>query len=163
VTANATAAVLAAAEFVLQANSSAGFTVQDRVGLIVRNEIQNGTLKRHGTHVGTPCQARHGKLQRRRSNTYGLVIDHTLDANVAAARLVSPRAFIALKEQAGAAGNTTLYLMEVGAQGNLVSANLSTGNASVLFTKAANATVPTHKLRVNVDGTDYWLCLTSAF
>lgn len=162
VTANATAAVLAAGEFVLQANSSAGFTVQDRVGLIIRNEVQNGNSNVTGRLWGAHIKLDSGNSNCVAANTFGLVIEHTLDANVAAARLVSPRAFLAVKEFAGAAGNNTTYLLDIGAQGNVVTSNLSTGNASVLFSKAS-ATTTTHKLRVTINGTDYWLCLTTAF
>jgi hypothetical protein len=161
VVANGVAAVYAGGEINLQANASAGFTVQDRVGLIVANQILNGNSNVTGRMWGLHVKVDTGNSNCVSSNTYGLVIDHTI-ANVASSRLVSPRAFIALKEQAGAAGNTTLYLLEVGAQGNVVSQNVSTGNSSVLFSLAANTTI-SHKLKVRVNGTDYWLPLTPAF
>lgn len=160
VTANATAAVLAAAEFILQANSSMSFTSQDRVGLIVNNIIQNGNSNVTGRMWGMHVKLDTGNSNCVSANTYGLVVEHTLDANVAAARFVSPRAYLAIKEKGP--GNTTLYLMDVGAQGNTVSQNVSTGNSSVVFSLASNTTI-SHKLKVQVNGTDYWIPLTPAF
>jgi hypothetical protein len=161
VTANAVAAVLAAGEFVLQANSSAGYTVQDRVGLIIRNEIQNGNSNVTGRMWGLHVKLDTGNSNCVSSNTFGLVIEHTLDANVAAARLVSPRAFIAIKENAGAAGNTTLYLMSIGAQGANVSWDTANVNSSVIFSKANVVTI-TNKLKVHINGADWWIPVTAA-
>jgi hypothetical protein len=161
VTANATAATLVGGEYVLQANSSVNVTVRDRIGLIVRNQILNGNSNVTGQMWGAHVQLDLGNSNVTAANTFGLVIDHTI-ANTSWNRLVSPRAFVALKEQAGASGNTTTYLLDVGAQGNTVSANLSSGNATVLFSKASTTTA-THKLRCTINGTDYWLMLTSAF
>jgi hypothetical protein len=159
--AGATAA-LAAGEFRLLANSSVGVASASRCGLSVHNEILNssttvangmfGALVRvdPGTSAGVAA-----------ANTYGLVVEHTI-ANTAQARAIAPRAFVAFRDAPGTGGQATTYLLDLGATGNAVSANLSTGNASVLFTKAANTTI-THKIKVNVNGTDYWLCATSAF
>lgn len=159
ITANAQTATFAAGELILQANSNVAVTVQDRVGLIVRNRILNGNSNVTGMMWGAHIQLDTGNSNCVSSNTFGLMIEHTI-ANTSWARLVSPRAFIGIKENAGTGGNTTTYLMDIGAQGNVVSANLSTGNASVLLTNAT-ATTCTHKLRIRVNGTDYWLMIAN--
>lgn len=159
ITANAQTATFAAGELILQANSNVAVTVQDRVGLIVRNRILNGNSNVTGMMWGAHIQLDTGNSNCVSSNTFGLMIEHTI-ANTSWARLVSPRAFIGIKENAGTGGNTTTYLMDIGAQGNVVSANLSTGNATVLLTNAT-ATTCTHKLRIRVNGTDYWLMIAN--
>jgi|SRR5579872_3422906 len=161
VTANSLAAILAAGELALVANSSVGVTVQDRVGLIVRNEIQNGNSNVTGRLWGAHVKLDPGNSNFVSANTFGLVIDHTLDANVASARIVAPRAYLAIKEKAGT-GNTTLYLMDVGAQGNTVSNDLANVNSTVVFTKANTSNSFTHKLKITVNGTDYWILAANA-
>lgn len=153
---------LAAGEFRLQANSSIGVAVQERCGLVVHNEILNSTSTVTNGMIGARVRVDPGTSAGvAAANTYGLVVEHTI-ANTAQARAIAPRAFLAFRDAPGAGGLATSYLLDLGATGNTVSANLSTGNASVLFSKAANTTI-SHKIKVNVNGTDYWLCATSAY
>lgn len=161
VTANATSATLAAADFTLQANSSIGVTVQDRIGLRATNEILNATSNVTGQMWGAHIKLDPGASNFAAANTFGVVIDHTI-SNTSWTRAVAPRAYIGIKEQAGTNGLTTSLLMDIGAQGNVVSSNLSTGNASVVMSKA-NTTTATHKLKISVNGTEYWLMATDAF
>jgi hypothetical protein len=161
VTANATTANLAAGFFSIIANSSIGVTVQSRTGLIVRNTIQNGNSNVTGRMWGAHITLDPGNSNFVSSNTFGLVIEHTLDANVASARIVAPRAYLAIKEKAGS-GNNTLYLLDVGAQGNTVSGDLANVNSSVVFTKANTSNGLTHKLKISVNGADYWVLCSNA-
>lgn len=155
VTANATAATLVGAELDVRANSSINVTVRDRVGLIVKNEILNGNSNVTGQMWCAHLVLDVGNSNIAAANTYGLVIDHTI-ANTAWSRLVSPRAYIAIKENAGTAGNTTSYLMEVGAQGNTVSQNNTTGNSSVVYSRTADMAA-NRTLKLHVNGEDIWL------
>src|SRR4051812_42121228 len=155
VTANAVAATLAGAEVGVFANSSINVTVRDRVGLIVRNQILNGNSNVTGMMWGAHVQLDTGNSNCVAANTFGVVIEHTI-ANPAWARLVKPRAYLAIKEQAGASGNATSYLMDIGAQGNTISANLGTADATTILSKTADK-VATHTLKISVNGIDYWV------
>lgn len=154
VAANAIAATLAAGEFLLQANSASGFTVRDRVGLIIRNEIQNGNSNVTGLMTTALFKLDTGNSNTNAAATFGVVIDHTLDANVAAGRLVSPRAYIAIKEKAGS-GNNTTFLMDIGALGNTVSAN-ATADANVVYSRTTDKTV-NRTLKIVVNGETLWV------
>ncbi len=155
VAANGVAATLAAAEFILQANSASSFTTRDRLGLIVRNQIQNGNSNITGQFAGLLVQIDTGNSNSVAANTYGMVIDHTLNVSVATARAVSPYAFIAVKDKPGVGGAATTYLLDIGAQGNTVSANTS-ANAGVMFSPKGSAAL-SHVLKIRVNGTDMWL------
>ena len=160
VTANATTATLAAAEVALVANSSINVTIQDRIGLVVRNEILNGNSTVTGLMAAGVFKLDTGNSAVNASTTFGVVIDHTI-ANTSWARLVKPRAFIAFKERAGVSGNTTTYLLDIGAQGNTVSADTANVNTTTMISKA-NVTTATHKVKVSINGTDYWLFASTA-
>jgi hypothetical protein len=153
----ATAATLSVAEYILQSNVSTWVTVRDRIGLIVRNQIQNGNSNVTGQMWGALVQLDSGNSNCVSANTYGLVVDHTLNVSVATARYVSPYAFIALKDKPGTGGAATTYLMDIGAQGNTVSANIDTGgNTLVVFSNTAVIDA-THTLKIRVNGMDVWL------
>lgn len=91
------------------------------------------------------------------TNAYGVIINHTI-ANTSYARCTSPVAFLGIKETVGAnATFTTAYLMDVGLQGTAnVSANAS-ANVDTILSPTANAAAATHTLKIQVNGTDYWL------
>lgn len=152
--ANALAATLAAGEFLLQANAASGFTVRDRVGLIVRNEIEGANSNVTGMMWGFHVKLDPGASNFAAANSFGLVVEHTI-ANTAQARLVKPRAYIAIKEQPGASGNATSYLMDIGAQGNTVTAN-TTADANVIFSRTADKTC-NRTLKLHVNGEDVWV------
>jgi hypothetical protein len=156
-TANA-AAVQAAAEFGIVANSSIGATSLDRYGLLVSNKIQNGNSSITGRMVAAMFTLDSGNSATLNTNTYGIIINHALDGNVATARVTAPRAFVAVMDDAGtnAAARTT-YLFDVGAQGKPVSSNTGTANGQVIFTKVGASSTPSHVLRITVNGTDLWL------
>lgn len=161
VSANATAATLAAGEFILQANGSSSFTGRDRVGLIVRNTIGNGNSNITGQFAGLLVQIDTANSNCVSANTYGLVVDHTLNTNVAAGRLVAPYAFLALKDKPGSnVAAATTYLFDIGAQGNTVSAN-ATADANVMYSRSVDKTANrTIKLRVN--GEDIWVLASNS-
>lgn len=155
VTANATAAALTAAEFALIANSSVGVTVQHRYGLKVSNIIQNGNSNVTGQMVGAYFSLDVGNSNIVAANTFGLVIEHTLNANVASSRTEAPRAYLAILEEAGS-GAKTSYLLDIGALGKNVSSNLTASNSSVIFNAHAYL-AGTHALKISVNGQDLWL------
>lgn len=159
IAANGTAVTLTGSEVGLLANSSAVFTTRDRIGLKVRNEIQNGTSNVTGLMTTAVFTLDTGNSQTNAASTFGVVIDHTLDANVASARLTAPRAYLAIKEKAGS-GNTTLYLMDIGALGNTVSAN-TTANANVVYSRTSDMTC-NRTLKISVNGEDVWLLASNS-
>lgn len=159
VVANAVSATLVGGEVTLQANSAASFTVRDRVGLIVRNQILNGNSNVTGMMWGAHIALDTGNSNCAAANTFGLVVEHTI-ANTAWSRLVKPRAYFAVKEQAGAGGNTTSYLMDIGAQGALVSANTS-ADANVVFSRTADKTA-NRTLKLHVNGEDIWVLASNS-
>jgi hypothetical protein len=157
VTANANAASLAAGEFAMIANSSVGAVVRDRYGLLASNKIQNGNSSVVGQMAAAMFTLDTGNSATVAGNTFGVIINHALDANVATARLVAPRAYLAVQEDAGTnALAKTTYLMDIGASGKLVSQDLANTNASVIFSATADAPA-THMLKVSVGGMDFWL------
>ena len=159
VTANSTTATLIGADFTVQANSSINVTVQDRVGLRVTNQILNGNSNVTGMMWGLHVKLDTGNSNCVAANTFGFVVEHTI-ANTAWARAVKPRAYIAVKEQAGASGNATSYLMDIGAQGNTVTAN-TTADANVVFSRTADKTA-NRTLKLNVNGEDIWLLASNS-
>lgn len=157
ITANANAAVLTAGEFAMVANSSIGAVIKDRYGLVVKNIIQNGTSNVIGQMAAAMFTLDTGNSNCVAANTYGLIINHALDANVAAARLVAPRAYIAVTEDAGTnAAARTSYLMELGALSKSISADTANTNTSVIFSKTGDL-VATHTLKLRINGQDVWI------
>ncbi len=152
--ANAVSATLAAGEFVLQANAASGFTVRDRIGFIIRNEIAGANSNVTGMMWGAHVRLDPGTSNFAAANSFGVVIDHTI-ANTAQTRVVSPRAYIAIKENAGASGNATTFLMDIGAQGNTVTAN-TTADANVVFSRTVDKTA-NRTLKFSINGETIWL------
>jgi len=155
VVANGISATLAAGEFAIVANSTSVYTVQSRYGLIVRNEIQNNTSNVTGQFAAALFKLDLANSNFAAANTFGVVIDHALDTGVAAGRRANPRAYLAIKEGAPAAGRPTLYLFDIGAQGNVVSANTS-ADANVVFSRTVDKVV-NRTLKINVNGEDIWI------
>jgi hypothetical protein len=157
---NTTSAILAAAEFALTSFANTPTVVQDRYGLIVRNEILNSTSNVTGQFAAAVFRLDTGNSATIAANTFGILIDHTI-ANTSWARRVSPRAYIGIKETAGTNGNTTTYLLDVGLGGTAnVSANLTNANATPMLTLSNTATA-THKIKVNINGINLWLHASS--
>lgn len=90
------------------------------------------------------------------SNTFGVLINHTFLTG-AGKRAVAPRAFIGILDLPGSGGAATTYLMDIGALGNTVSANVSSANTGVVLTVPTGARAATHLLKISVNGADYWL------
>lgn len=154
VTSNTTTATLIGGDFGLVSNSSIGVTTRDRIGLRAVNEIQNGNSAITGQFWGGHVRLDSGNSATVASNTYGFVIEHTLNVAVASARITAPRAYLAFKEKAGS-GNTTTYLMDIGAQSNTVSAS-ETANANVVYSRTSDTAV-NRMIRVCINGEDIWL------
>lgn len=78
-------------------------------------------------------------------------------------RVANVQAFVGFGDAASNSTSAqTLYLFDIGLNGAAnVSANVTTGaaNSLTLFSNSA-ATAATHKLRIRVNGTDYWLLAT---
>ena len=78
-------------------------------------------------------------------------------------RVANVQAFVGFGDAASNSTSAqTLYLFDIGLNGAAnVSANVTTGaaNSLTLFSNSA-ATAATHKLRIKVNGTDYWLLAT---
>src|ERR1043165_5068790 len=100
VAANAVAATLCAGEFILQSNAASGFTTRDRVGFIIGNTIAGANSNVTGMMWGAHVKLDPGTSNFVAANAFGMVIEHTI-ANTAQSRLVSPRAYLAIKENAG--------------------------------------------------------------
>jgi hypothetical protein len=154
VTANATSATLVGGEFVLQANAASGFTVRDRIGLLIRNEITGANSNVTGQLWGAHVKLDPGTSNFLATNTFGVMIEHTI-ANTALARAVAPRAYLAIKENAGSGGLPTTFLFDIGAQGNTVSSNNSS-NINVVYTRTVDLTV-NRTLKVVVNGETIYL------
>ncbi len=155
ITADANSAVFATAEFNMVANSSVDVTVEERHALVCRNLIQNGNSIVEGRMSVATFVLDVGDSIPDGGNTFGIVINHTLDDNVAAQRNVQPRAYIGIFEYAGNAapdGVKTQYLMF--ADG--VSSDVANANPWVILSDIGSAT-PTHTLKVLVNGVEYYL------
>lgn len=95
------------------------------------------------------------------TNAYGVIINHTI-ANTSYARTAAPIAYLGIKENAGAnASFKTSYLFDIGLQGTAnVSGNGSAANVDAVLAATTNAAAATHTLKIQVNGTDYWLLLS---
>lgn len=159
VTANATSATLQAAELALIANSSIGVTVRDRIGLSVRNEIQNGTSNVTGRSAAAAFTLDMGASNFAAANTYGVLVQHLAAYGV---RAVAPRAYIGIRENANTAGAKTTYLFDIGAQGDTVSGANTAITTNTVLSQTSDKTA-NRALRINVNGEDLWiLCTNSA-
>jgi len=158
VAANGVAATLIGAEFGLQSNAASGFTTRDRVGLLIRNEIAGANSNVTGQMWGGHVKLDPGTSNFVAANAFGMVIEHTI-ANTAQARLVSPRAYLAIKENAGTSGNATSFLFDIGAQGNTVTQNVTDGNSAVVFSRANNYVLVdiNRTLKCVVNGETLWI------
>jgi hypothetical protein len=156
-TANSNTAMQAAGEFNMVANSSMAITAQDKYGLIVTNKLQNGNSNITGQFAILRCVLDSGNSNTAPANTYGMTIEHVLDANVAAARLVQPRAYLAILENAGTnAAAMTRYFADIGALGQVVSSDLANNNTTVVFSISSDRPT-THMVKCTINGQDVWL------
>ncbi len=151
--ANANAVVQAAGQFDMVANSINSWGAKDRYGLIVNNLIQNGNSNVVGQMAAGMFTLDNGNSATIAANTFGLIVRHYSNT---APRVVAPRAFIALLEDANT-GAATTYLLDVGATGKTVSACTTHSGTVVLSAGLSGNTEPSHALRISVNGADYWL------
>lgn len=93
---------------------------------------------------------------------YGLSIEHS--NTVGRTANAQPMAFVNFSESfSGNTTHSTKYLLDVGKNGNAnVTANLTANlDITALFGTANNLTA-THKLRIRVNGEDYWVLLANS-
>lgn len=150
-TANANAAIQSAGQFDFISNSSTPIVAQTRFGLRVRNIIQNSNSNVTGQFAVADFVLDVGSSNLAPANTFGMLIKHFANS---APRVVAPRAYIGIQEDANT-GNATTYLLDIGAGGKTVSAN-ATANAGVIFTAKGSAAL-SHVLKIRVNGVDMWL------
>jgi hypothetical protein len=94
------------------------------------------------------------------TNAYGALINHSI-ANNSWSRSKSPVAFLGLVENAGAAGNNTLYLLDAGLQGTAnISGSNGVVNASAVFSKTAD-TGANRMVKCLINGETVWLLGTT--
>lgn len=104
------------------------------------------------------------------TNTYGIIVH--MANNASAARAVQPQAFISLAEDTSGS-TSTKYLLDIGQNGLAnVSANVSVanGNVTTVLSKVnatttyinSTASVITHKLRVRINGEDFFMLLANS-
>jgi hypothetical protein len=146
-----------AGEFNMLANSSMSAAGLNRYGLVSTNKIQNGNTVISGQIAAALFVLDTGNSNTIAANTFGIMINHALDANVAAARKIQPRAYVAILEDAGSnVAAQTKYLMDIGALGKPVSADAANTNVNVVFSKTADK-IATHTVKVCINGQDVWL------
>ncbi len=147
------AGTIAAAEFIANATATAtntthqyAVTATSRLGDAAANvKTEHATMKLT-TDVGVATPS---------TNTYGLIVQF---ANTGGSRVANTRAFILMNETSSASANTTKYLIEA----TNISANLTTGSGNTGFMLInSTSTGATHKLKVNLNGTDFWVVLSS--
>ena len=96
-------------------------------------------------------------------NTYGMLVSV---ANTGA-RAAQPQAFIGFGEALSTTALSTKYLFDIGQNGLAnVSANVhpvasANSNVSNFFGSCSSAATPTHKLRIRVNGADYFILLAN--
>lgn len=156
VTANALTHLQAAGEFVMMANAALTTLAhtKNRYGLIGRNIIQNGNSDVIGQCAAAMFELDTGNTTTVSSNTFGVLIRHFANT---IARYSAPTAYIGISEDANT-GAETLYLMDIGAEGKVVSGDEANVDSSAIFTQVdgANTTI-SHALKVRVNGIDLWV------
>lgn len=155
VSGNSPNAVLACAEFIAQVNSSISATQNSRIGVIGRSIVANTSSNTTGEIAGGKFVLDVANSAISAGNSFGIIIEHTINASVTSARTVAPQAYIGIREDAGL-GAKTPYLFALGINGNTVSANVSNVDANCLLSKA-NTTTTTVKVATLINGTVVWL------
>jgi hypothetical protein len=143
----------------IRVQKNGNFTGNNQFGLVCESLLQASGANVTGTHAAAWFNVDVGQSANS-GNAYGVIVD-TGKANSGWTRAVAPVAFIAMGDDSPGT-QPTQYLFDVGRPTKNVSSNTSTGNSSVVLTKA-NTTTITHKLKIRVNGTDYWVGLTTAF
>ena len=147
-------------QFVAQKNS--GISGNSQYGLHVTSTLVGASSNLTNEHAAAKMVLNVGPAANLVVNTHGVIV---AIANTGA-RAAQPQSFISLQE-ATSGTLSTKYLFDIGNNGAAnVSANLTanSGNTTVVFTCAgntANTLQVTHKLKVRVNGTDFWFCVSN--
>lgn len=143
----------AAGQFV--ATKGAAVTGNAQFGVVAQSILTANAVI--GTFAGAFIASNPGPASGMSTNSiYGLIVHNSQTGTRASA----PAAFIGIGEES-ANTQPTQFLLDVGRPGFLVTGNVSTINASAVFSNASRTTI-TAKLRIRVNGTAYWICLSSA-
>lgn len=144
----------AAGQFIV--SKGAAVTGNAQFGVIAKSLLTANAVI--GTMAGAFVSVDPGTASALTSNsTYGLLV-HAAQAS--GTRASAPAAFIGIGEESAVNAPTQL-LMDVGRPGFSVSGNSTTVNSSAVFSQATSTTIG-FKLKIRVNGTAYWVCLTSA-
>lgn len=151
-------AVIAAGKFSTSANALATNTAH-QYGIIARSELIGAAANVTTEHAAGKFTLDISNAASLLVNTYGLIVEI---ANTGT-RTVNTQSFIAFAERNRSLTASTLYLFDVGQNGLAnVTANVLGGSTNTLnmFINSA-ATGATHKMKVRVNGGDYWLVLSA--
>lgn len=153
---------ITAGKFIVQKGAALSGNAQ--FAIVGKTHLQANTANVTHTHAVARLTLDVGNAVSLVTNTYGLLIEvaNTNSDGTAATRQAQPRAFIAFGESVTTNSLSTQYVLDIGKNGTAnVSANLTGANTGVVLSQASSTTI-THKLKINVNGTDYWIALTSA-
>lgn len=154
---NATISTLTAAEITVDANASSQNTAT-QFGLSVASKLSGVTANVKSEHAV-------GKFVLDISNAAVAIANTSvlrLEVANTGTRVANLQSFISFGDKAANSTSAqTLYLFDIGQNGN-VSANVASGAAcsAVLFSNSAASV--SHKLKIRVNGTDYWILLTDS-
>ncbi len=162
---NATTTQIAADFLVNTLSTSANATVTSigyQYALRATSKLNANTSNVAIEHAASKFILDVGNTATVQANTY---VSLLAVANSVGTRTANVQAFIGFSDLASNSTSAqTLYLFEIGVGNSTVghvSSNVTTGAASstTLFSNSA-ATAATHKLRVRINGSNYWLLLT---
>jgi hypothetical protein len=145
---------IVAGRFTVQKNGN--FSGNNQFGIVVESLLGAAGAHVVGTHAAALFTTDPGQSASI-GNTYGIIIDAG-KANASWTRASAPRAFIAFGDDSPAT-QPTEYLFDIGRPTKNVSGNATSTTATHVFMQASDTTI-TRKLRVRVNGTTYFLCLT---
>lgn len=149
---------LAAASFTVNANASSQNTLT-QYAVLAESKLSGATANATTEHAVAKFTLDVSNSATLTTNTYV----HLLYVANTGARVANVQAFIGFGDQSSNSTTAqTKYLFDVGLNGTAnvsVSSSGVTNATTLLSTSAATAT---HKLRIRVNGTDYWLLAANA-
>lgn len=158
VSANTSSAnTLIAAEFVTNATATSANS-EYQYAVVARSALSGNTANVTKQHATTKFILDVSNSAALITNTYVSILQV---ANTGT-RVANVQSFVGFGDAASNSTSAqTLYLFDVGLNGSAnVSANLTSNtNATTLFSTSA-ASAASHKVRVKINGTDYWILLT---
>lgn len=151
--------LLTAARFVTKATTSSGNT-EFQYGLHVTSQLDGATANVKNEHASAKFILDVSNSASLSTNTFGAVV---LITNTGT-RVANTQAFIGFGDTSQTTTAATKYAFDLGLNASAnVTANLTTGsgNTSVMFINSTADAAATHKLKVRINGSDYWLLLSS--